>query len=133
MSVSVSLYYIMTFHDRGCTPLYHVMAPTKNILVYTSTYQYVPALFKKSANRSRTSNLVHKSPRVYPCAIGLQTLMPVKVRNKVSVYIIWFCQTPCQCNWRLMTNRRCRSRPAAGPSHDIPRARPSLDVDLVEA
>ena len=30
-----------------------------------------------------------------------------------------------------MTNRRRRSRRAAGPSHDIPR--PSLDVDLVEA
>ncbi len=59
--------------------------------------------------------------------------MPVKVRNYVSVYIIWFCQTPCQCTWRLMTNRLCRSRRAAAASHDIPRARPSLDVDLVEA
>ena len=77
---------------------------------------------KKSANRSRTRNLVHNSPRVYPCAMGLQTLvMQVKVRKNVSVYIIWFCQTPCQCTWRLMTNRRCRSRRAAAPSHDIPR------------
>jgi hypothetical protein len=114
-------------------------------LVQTSTYQYVQvhtctyayilflALIKKSANRSRTRNLVHTSPRVYPCAMGQQTLMPVKVRNYVSAYIIWFCQTPCQCTWRLMTNRLCLSRRAATPSHDIPRARPSLDVDLVEA
>jgi hypothetical protein len=100
------------------------------VQVHTCTYAYTLflALFKKSANRSRTRNLVHNSPRVYPCAMGLQTLMPVKVRNYVSVYIIWFCQTPCQCTWRLMTNRRCRTRRAAAPSHDIPRARPRLDV-----
>ncbi len=110
----------------------YLLVCTNFINVQTSTYQYVQvhtrayayilflAHFKKSANRSRTRNLVHKSPRVYPCAIGLQTLMQVKVRNYVSVYIIWFCQTPCQCNWRLMTNRRCQSRRAAAPSHDIP-------------
>ena len=85
------------------------------VQVHTCTYAYTLflALFKKSANRSRTRNLVHNSPRVYPCAMGLQTLMQVKVRNYVSVYIIWLCQTPCQCTWRLMTNRRCRSRRAA--------------------
>ena len=101
--------------------------------VHTGTYAYMPflTLFKKSANRSRTRNLVHTSHRVYPCAMGLQTSMPVKITNDVSVYIICFCQTPCQCTWRLMTNRRRRSRSAAAPSHDIPR--PSLDVDLVEA
>ncbi len=37
--------------------------------------------------------------------MGPQTSMPVKVRKYVSVYIIWLCQTPCQCTWRLMTNR----------------------------
>jgi hypothetical protein len=85
------------------------------VQVHTCTYAYTLffALFKKSANRSRTRNLVHNSPRVYPCAMGLQTLMQVKVRNYVSVYIIWLCQSPCQCTWRLMTNRRCRSRRAA--------------------
>ena len=40
------------------------------------------------------------------------------------------CVTRCG-TWRLMTNRRRRSRRAAAPSHDI--TRPSLDVDLVEA
>ncbi len=29
LSISVSMYYIMTFHDMVCTPLYDVMAPTK--------------------------------------------------------------------------------------------------------
>jgi len=86
------------------------------VQVHTCTYAYTLflALFKKSANRSRTRNLVHNSPRVYPCAMGLQTLMQVKVRRNVSVYIIWFCQTPCQCTWRLMTNRR--AGPAAPPA-----------------
>ena len=105
------------------------------VQVHTGTYAYIPflALFKKRANRSRTRNLVHTSHRVYPCAMGPQTSMPVKVKKYVSVYILWLCQTPqaCQCTWRLMTNRRRRSRRAAAPSHDIPR--PSLDVDLVEA
>jgi hypothetical protein len=63
--------------------------------------------------------------------MGLQTSMLVKVANDIRVYIIWFCQTPCPCTWRLMTNRLRRSRRAAAPSHDIPR--PSLDVDLVDA
>jgi len=148
------MYYSMTFDPMVCTALYQgigdlIICPGTYSykLVHTSIYQYVMVhtsmyevhqrtdqyMPKKSANRSRTSNLVHNSPRVYPCAMGLQTLMQVKVRKNVSVYIIWFCQTPCQCTWRLMTNWLGRSRRAATPSHDIPRARPSLDVDLVEA
>ena len=57
--------------------------------------------------------------------------MTLKVENDVRVYTIWFCQTPCPCTWRLMTNRLRLSLRAAAPSHDIPRQ--SLDVDLVEA
>jgi hypothetical protein len=84
---------------------------------HTGTYAYIPflALFKKSANRSRTRNLVHTSYRVHPCAIGPQTSMPVKVRKYVSVYIIWLCETPCQCTWRLMTNRRPGGAGPAAP------------------
>ena len=127
----------MYWHILVCTNFINVQTSTcQYVQVHTGTYSYILflALFKKSANRSRISNLVHNLPRVYPCAMGLQTLMQVKVRNYVSVYIIWFCdfcQTPCPCTWRLMTNRLRRSRRAAAPSHDIPR--PSLDVDLVDA
>ena len=89
------------------------------VQVHTGTYAYIPflALFKKRANRSRTRNLVHTSHRVYPGAMGPQTSMPVKVRKYVSVYIIWLCQTvtPCQCTWRLMTNRRPGGAGPAAP------------------
>ena len=114
------------FHQR--TDLY---MPVRTLTYWYIRVHAVPYPFQKSANRSRTRNLVHTSHRVYPCAMGLQISMPVKVTNDVSVYIIWFCQTPCPCTWRQMTNQRRRSRRAAAPSHDIPR--PSLDVDLVDA
>ena len=57
------------------------------------------------------------SHRVYPCVMGPQTSMPVKVRKYVSVYIIWLSQTPqaCQCTWRLMTNQRPGGAGPAAP------------------
>jgi hypothetical protein len=87
--------------------------------------------FQKGANESRTRDLLHTLHRVYPCVTGVQTSIPVMIKCDLSVFIICFCQTPCPCTWRLMTNRRRRSRRAAAPSHDIPR--PSLDADLTEA
>ena len=106
-----------------CTSTY------KYVHVHTRTYAYMRflTLFKKGANRSRTRNLLHTMHRVFPCVTGVLTSMQVIIQYDVSVYIICFCQTPCQCTWRLMTNRLRRSRSAAAPSHDIPR--PSLDSD----
>jgi len=131
--VHISTYQYVTVH----TDIYKIQPSIDQyILVCTSTYRYrrvhtVSALLKKKANRTRTGNLVHTMHRFLPLRYGLHTSMPVKLSGPVSVFIIEFCQTPWQCTWRLMTNRRRWSRRAAAPGHDIPR--PSLNVDLVEA
>ena len=88
--VHISTYQYVMVH----TDIYEIHPRTDQyILVCTSTYRYrrvhtVSALLKKRANRARTRNLVRSTHRFYPCAMGLHTSMPLKVRGAVSVLII---------------------------------------------
>ncbi len=98
--------------------------------------QTVLYAFKKVTNRSRTHDLLHTSCRNYPFAGSrIATGFRSERRNINSVglyvYIHCHCNTAGLCTWCLVTKRRCRSRSAAAPGHDIPRQ--SLDLDHPKA
>jgi hypothetical protein len=72
-------------------------------LVYTSTYEYIRVqsvlyAFKKSANRSRTRDLLHTSRRTYPCPTGVQTSTPDICCGVINVYIPCHCYLSQQCH-----------------------------------
>ena len=87
--------------------------------VRTRTYGYirvhaVPYPFKKKCKQVSNPQSSAYFAQWYPCATGVQTSMPVKIRCDVKVYIICFCQTPCPCTWRLMTDPPAMTSP--GPA-----------------
>ena len=77
----------------------------KYIRVHTRTHCSLPFL-KKVQTDLEPAILCITRPEFTPVlwATDLNAAVQVKVRKNVSLYIIWFCQTPCQCTWRLMTN-----------------------------
>jgi hypothetical protein len=116
-----------------CTNINQIMNMSwQYMLVETSTFQYIRGqsvlyVFKKSANRSWTRDLLHNSCSNYPYITGYgpwqRDISRVVVYVYIHYYWTWTTPCPCTCQWCLMTYRRRRSCSAAAAWHDFASAR----------
>ena len=116
--VHTSMYHYILDYDFAIQRIYEYVR-----------VQTVPNRLKKSANMSRTSNLLHAVCRIYPFTMGFRPECRIKSNEGIHEYIDCYCKSPGLCTWcpGLMTHCWRRSSSAATPGHDI--ARTSLDLD----